>query len=94
MKNDKKSVIGGEFLLNDTDSENVFTMEDFDSDQRMMAESCIDFLERDIIPLADKVDSKNHPELMPNLLKKPGDLGLLGLSIAEEYGGMNMYVNC
>ena len=49
MKNDEKSAIGGEFLLNDTDSENVFTMEDFDSDQRMMAESCIDFLEREII---------------------------------------------
>ena len=48
MKNDEKSVIGGEFHLNDTDSENVFTMEDFDSDQRMMAESCIDFLERAI----------------------------------------------
>ena len=93
MKNDEKSVIGGEFLLNDTDSENVFTMEDFDSDQRMMAESCIDFLEREIIPLTDKIDGKNHPELMPNLLKKSGELGLLGLSIAEEYGGMNMSFN-
>ena len=93
MKNDEKSVIGGEFLLNDTDSKNVFTMEDFDSDQRMMAESCIDFLEREIIPLTDKIDSKNHPELMPNLLKKSGELGLLGLSIAEEYGGMNMSFN-
>ena len=54
----KDSVIGGEFLLFDIDSDKIFTMEDFDSDQRMMAESCSDFLEREVIPLTDKIDSK------------------------------------
>ena len=93
MSDKTYSVIGGEFLLFDIPSDKIFTMEDFDSDQRMMAESCIDFLEREIIPLADKIDSKNHPEIMPELIMKSGELGLLGLSISEEYGGMNMSFN-
>ena len=93
MSDKTYSVIGGEFLLFDIPSDKIFTMEDFDSDQRMMAESCIDFLEREIIPLTDKIDSKNHPEIMPELIMKSGELGLLGLSISEEYGGMNMSFN-
>ena len=88
MSDKTYSVIGGEFLLFDIPSDKIFTMEDFDSDQRMMAESCIDFLEREIIPLTDKIDSKNHPEIMPELIMKSGELGLLGLSISEEYGGI------
>ena len=93
MSDKTYSVIGGEFLLFDIPSDKIFTMEDFDSDQRMMAESCIDFLEREIIPLTDKIDSKNHPEIMPELIMKSVELGLLGLSISEEYGGMNMSFN-
>ena len=93
MRREIHSVIGGEFLLNDVNYKNVFTLEDFGEDQRMMADSCIDFLEKEIIPLTEKIDSKKHPELMPELIKKSGDLGLLGLSISEEYGGMNMSFN-
>ena len=93
MRREIDSVIGGEFLLNDVNYKNVFTLEDFGEDQRMMADSCIDFLEKEIIPLTEKIDSKKHPELMPELIKKSGDLGLLGLSISEEYGGMNMSFN-
>ena len=93
MRKEIDSVIGGEFLLNDVNYKNVFTLEDFGEDQRMMADSCIDFLEKEIIPLTEKIDSKKHPELMPELIKKSGDLGLLGLSISEEYGGMNMSFN-
>ncbi len=89
----KNSVIGGEFLIHEVDANNIFSMEDFNEDQRMMAEACIDFLERDVIPLTKKIDSKNYPEIMPNLLKKSGELGLLGLSISEDYGGMNMSFN-
>ena len=93
MTNKTKSVIGGEFLLNETELSKIFIMEDFNEDQRMMAESCNDFLEKEVIPMTEKLDSKENPELMPELLTKAGDLGLLGLSIAEEYGGMNMSFN-
>ncbi len=93
MNNKTKSVIGGEFLLRETELSKIFIMEDFDEDQRMMADACNDFLEKEVIPLADKIDSKEYPELMPELLSKAGELGLLGLSISEEYGGMDMTFN-
>ena len=92
-ENNSKSVIGGEFLLNEVDISEVFIIEDFNEDQRMMADSCNDFLEKEVIPLTEKIDSKENPDLMPELLTKAGELGLLGLSIGEEYGGMNMSFN-
>ena len=97
MKNkttiDANSVIGGEFLLKDIHFEHIFIPEDFNEEQRMMADSCNDFLEKEVIPLTGKIDSGKHPEIMPSLIKKAGDLGLLGLSIHEDYGGMNMSFN-
>ena len=54
----KKSVIGGEFLLNDTDYNDVFILEDFDEDQRMMVQACNDFLNKEVIPLTEKIE---HP---------------------------------
>ena len=89
----KKSVIGGEFLLNDTDYNDVFILEDFDEDQRMMVQACNDFLNKEVIPLTEKIDSKKFPDIMPNLIEKAGELGLLGLSIDQKYGGMDMSFN-
>ena len=89
----KKSVIGGEFLLNDTDFNDVFILEDFDEDQRMMVQACNDFLNKEVIPLTEKIDSKKFPDIMPNLIEKAGELGLLGLSIDQKYGGMDMSFN-
>ena len=61
MSDKTYSVIGGEFLLFDIPSDKIFTMEDFDSDQRMMAETCIDFLEREIgIYLQCVKEETNH----------------------------------
>ena len=57
-ENKSKSVIGGEFLLNETDVSKVFIIEDFDEDQRMMADSCNDFLEKEVIPLTEKITVK------------------------------------
>ena len=89
----KKSVIGGEFLLNDINYNDVFIPEDFDEDQRMMEEACNDFLKKEVIPLSEKIDSKKFPEIMPMLIEKAGELGLLGLSIDQKYGGMDMSFN-
>ena len=87
-----ESIIGGEFLIKESNPENIFIPEDFNEEQKMMADACQDFLEKDVIPKTEEVD-KSIPGLMENLLKKSGDLGLLGLSISEEFGGMNMSFN-
>ncbi len=84
---DMKPVIrGGEFLLKEVDIKDVFIPEEFDEEQNMIAETCSDFIETEIVPHFQALD--NHEEgLMPSLLKKAGELGLLGVSIPEEYAG-------
>jgi alkylation response protein AidB-like acyl-CoA dehydrogenase len=59
----------------------------------MMAQACQDFIDTEINPNVEKIDSMKHPELVPALFKKAGDLGLLGIAVPEEYGGLGMSFN-
>lgn len=79
-------VKGGEFLCHHTKNLNVFIPEEFTEEQRMIADMCQEFLEKEVFPILDRIDAQEKG-LMPSLLKKTGELGLLGLSIPEEYGG-------
>ncbi len=49
---------------------------------------CLDFLKAEVHPHLDAIDAMKDPELMPKLVDKAGELGLLGLSVPEEFGGM------
>ena len=80
------SLKGGEFLIKDVDFNDVFIPEEFDEEQLMIAETCADFVETEIVPNFAALD-KHEEGLMPSLLKKAGELGLLGISIPEEYDG-------
>ncbi len=84
---DKKEAIkGGEFIIKDTCADDIFIPEEFDEEQQMIAQTCRDFLETEVMPNLDRLD--NHEEgLMPNILKKAGEMGLLGISVPEEYDG-------
>lgn len=91
---DKKEAIkGGEFLIKETPAEKVFIPEEWNEEQKMIAKTCEDFLDQEIYPRLDEIDSMKHPELMPQLLDKSGELGLLGTSIPEQYGGFGMDFN-
>jgi alkylation response protein AidB-like acyl-CoA dehydrogenase len=82
----KAALRGGEFLIKDTDYNDVFIPEEFDEEQQMIAETCIDFIETEVAPNFDALDE--HEEgLLPSLLKKSGELGMLGISVPEEYDG-------
>lgn len=87
------AIKGGEFLIKETPAEEVFTPEEWSEEQKMIAQTCQDFLEQEIHPKLDEIDSMQHPELMPGLLDKAGELGLLGTSVPEEYGGFGMNFN-
>ncbi len=77
---------GGEFLIKNVKAADVFIPEEFDEEQLMIAQSCEDFVESEIAPRFDALDE--HEEgLMPSLLKKAGEMGLLGIAIPEEFGG-------
>ena len=83
----KKAIKGGEWLVSETSYENVFIPEEFDEEQKMIAQTCRDFLVNEIWPRLDEIDSMKNPELMPELISKAGELGLLGVNVPEEYGG-------
>ncbi|MGD0341591.1 MAG: acyl-CoA dehydrogenase family protein [Bacteroidales bacterium] len=82
----RKLLKSGEFLVTETSPDDVFIPEEFNDEQRMIAQTCHDFLETEVYPnLADL--EKSDRELMRRILKKSGELGMMGISIPEEYGG-------
>jgi alkylation response protein AidB-like acyl-CoA dehydrogenase len=77
---------GGSLTIESLPSE-TFIPEDFTEEQKMMMDMCHQFLETEINPLLDRID-KLEPGLMPSLMEKAGEMGLLGVSIPESYGGL------
>ena len=81
------AIKGGEFLIRDTKAEDIFIPEDWSEEQLMIAQMCRDFLEQNVFPNLEAID-KSEPGLMPSLLEKAGELGLLGISVPEKYNGI------
>jgi alkylation response protein AidB-like acyl-CoA dehydrogenase len=82
----KKYVLGGEFMVSDLETRDIFIPEDFDEEQLMIAETCRDFVDTEVMPNLDKIDAQEDG-IARKLLNKAGELGLLGISIPEEYEG-------
>ena len=84
---EKKEILkSGEFLVKEVAAKDVFIPEEFNEEQLMIAQTCKDFLETEVYPNLAEVE-KSDRELMKSMMKKSGDLGLLGISIPEEYSG-------
>ncbi len=90
---EKKAIKGGEFLVRETAADEVFIPEEWSEEQKMIAQTCHDFIDHEVMPRLDEIDSMENPELMPQLLDKAGELGLLGTSVPEELGGFGMDFN-
>jgi alkylation response protein AidB-like acyl-CoA dehydrogenase len=89
----KKPIKGGEFLIRDTHAHEVFIPEEFNEEQKMIMQQCKDFLAKEIYPRLDEIDTQKDPKLMPSLMDKAGELGLLGTSVPQELGGFGMDFN-
>ena len=89
---EKKHTKGGEFIIKDTEAADIFIPEEFDEEQLMIKKTCEDFLQAEVNPNLDRID-KLEEGLMPSLLDKAGELGLLAVSIPEEYGGFGKNFN-
>jgi alkylation response protein AidB-like acyl-CoA dehydrogenase len=89
MSETKKAITGGEFLIRVTESNEIFIPEEFSEEQLMMRQTCQDFVAQEIEPKLDAIDHQEEG-LMQSILTKAGELGLLGVSVPEEYGGMGM----
>lgn len=89
----KELVKGGEFLVKETLAHTVFIPEDFNEEQRMLAQTCKNFIEKEIKPRLDEIDNAKSPELMVKMLEKAAELGLLAIGVPTEYGGYGMDFN-
>jgi alkylation response protein AidB-like acyl-CoA dehydrogenase len=89
----KQAIKGGEFLIRETKASEIFIPEDFNEEQRMIEQQCKDFLTKEVWPRLDEIDSMKNPALMPSILDKAGELGLLGTSIPPELNGFGMDFN-
>lgn len=84
-----EAIKGGEFIIRDVNHNDVFTPEEWTEEQQMISQMCDDFIVHEITPLLDRID-KMEEGLMPSLMEKAGELGLLGLSVPEDLGGMGV----
>lgn len=82
-----KTVKGGEWLIKQSLPAETFTPEEFSEEQLMIKDMCSQFLESEIYPNLEKIDSL-EPGLMKSLVEKAGEQGLLATSFPEEYGGL------
>jgi alkylation response protein AidB-like acyl-CoA dehydrogenase len=81
------TIQGGEWIIKEVKSEDVFIPEEFNEEQLMVRDMCSQFLDTEVLPVVERMD-KLEPGLMPGLLEKAGEQGLLGVSVPEQYGGM------
>lgn len=89
---EKKAIKGGEFVIRETEAEDVFIPEEFDEESQMIKKTCEDFLTAEVLPNLERIDAQEEG-LMPTLMDKAGEMGLLGVSIPEEYGGFGKNFN-
>ncbi|MBU2019734.1 MAG: acyl-CoA dehydrogenase family protein, partial [Bacteroidetes bacterium] len=89
MSTKKEAIKGGEFIIRTTAPEEIFTPEEWTEEQKMIAQMCDDFIAAEIEPNLERID-KMEDGLMQSLLVKAGELGMLSMSIPDEYGGMGV----
>ena len=85
----KTKISGGSFLLEDRQTSEVFTPEDFSEQHQLIGQTTEEFAVNEILPNVEKIEHKEF-QVTRDLLKKAGDLGLSGVEIPEEYGGLEM----
>src|SRR5690554_6061248 len=80
---------GGGFLVEDVEAEDILTPEDFTEEHHMIAKTTEEYVKNEVWPVIDELENHNF-DISVKLLKKAGELGLLGADVPEEYGGLEL----
>lgn len=78
---------GGEWIIKESTAAQTFIPEDFTEEQQMIMDMCTQFLNTEVVPVYDRIETL-EPGLMPALVKRAGEQGLLATAFPEEYGGL------
>ena len=89
---EKNFLRGGEFVIVESQAQDIFIPEDFSEEQKMMADSTTEFIDKEVMPQWERFEKSDY-EFTEEVMKKAGDLGLLGITVPEEYGGLGMDFN-
>ncbi len=90
METKEKDILrGGQFLVKETNCEDIFTLEDLSEEQKMMRESTKEFVDRELWAHWERFEKKDYA-YTEETMRKAGELGLLSVAVPESYGGMGM----
>src|ERR1700676_2811459 len=82
----KTAAKGGSFLLESPLAQDVFTPADLTDDQKLIGQTAEEFVVKEVMPFVKELENKK-PGLMPELVRKGGEVGLMGGGVPEQYGG-------
>jgi alkylation response protein AidB-like acyl-CoA dehydrogenase len=80
---------GGSWILEDAEPGSIFTPEKLSEEHRLMAQTVEEFVDTEVIPNIDRLETKDW-KLARELVRRAGELGLLGISVPEQYGGLDL----
>ena len=83
------TIKGGEFLIKEIKAEEIFISEEFNEEQKMMKDAVIEFIDREVWPHRERFENKDYA-FTEEIMRKAGEMGFLGVSIPEQYGGIGM----
>lgn len=84
-----KAIKGGEYLIKEVTSNQIFTTDEFTEEQQMMKEAVKEFIDREVWPKKEQFEKKDY-QLTKQLMQQIGEMGFLGISVPEQYGGLGM----
>ncbi|MBB6369833.1 acyl-CoA dehydrogenase family protein [Chryseobacterium shigense] len=84
-----KTLKGGEFLIKEIPANEIFSIEELNEEQKMLRDSAKEFIDREVVPQKERFEKKDYA-FTEETMRKLGDMGLLGISVPEEYGGLGM----
>ncbi len=83
------TIQGGEFIIKDIPAQEIFSLEELNEEQKMLRDSLRDFMAREVTPNRERFEQKDYA-LTEELMRKLGEMGILGIAVPEAYGGLGM----
>ncbi len=80
---------GGEFLIKEIPANEIFSIEELNEEQKMLRDSAKEFIDREVVPQRERFEKKDYA-FTEETMRKLGDMGMLGIVVPEEYGGLGM----